>query len=127
MLTRFSLLTLIIVLAATPLFAQTAAGTPVRLRVFLDCGNCYQDYLRDQIKWVDFVRQAQDADVHLLDNSNETGGGGREVLLRFVGNNRFKGVDRELRVVTVAGDPDAIQRDPALRTVSIGLLEVHRA
>ncbi len=106
---------------ATPAFSQVAP--PPRLRVFLDCNSCYQDYLRDQIKWVDFVRQPQDADVHILDNSNSTGGGGQEVVIRFVGNGRMQSVDRQLRVVTQAADTDLRQRDLMLRTISIGLLE----
>ena len=49
------------------------AGAP--LRVFLDCSDCFADYLRTEIRWVDFVRQREEADVHLLSSSRETGGG----------------------------------------------------
>ncbi|HEX5217763.1 MAG TPA: hypothetical protein VFV98_20020 [Vicinamibacterales bacterium] len=118
---RLGIVLLVLAAAATPALSQTTS-TP-RLRVFLDCGSCSQDYLRDQIKWVDFVRQPQDADVHILDNSNSTGGGGREVVVRFVGNGRFQAVDRELRVVTQVADTDQRQRELMLRTISVGLLE----
>ena len=75
-----------------------------RLRVYLDCFDCFQQYLRDEIDWVDFVRQPQDADVHLLSSSSDTGGGGEETILRFVGNGRFEGVDQDLRLVSVVND-----------------------
>ena len=73
--------------SAAEALAQPPPAPPsqaVRLRVYLDCGNtCFEEYLRDEIRFVDFVRQPQDADVHLLASSRETGGGGREVVLRF--------------------------------------------
>ena len=115
------LLTIATASAQTPATPPQAGGAIPRLRVFLDCGDCYSEYLRDEIEWVDFVRQPQDADVHLLSSSTGTGGGGREIVLRFVGNGRFKGVDQELKVLSVAADPDELQRRRVLRTVIVGL------
>jgi hypothetical protein len=105
--------------------AQTvpAAGAgQTRLRVFLECSDCDGDYLRDEIRWVDFVRQAQDADVHLLSSSSGTGGGGREIVLRFLGRGRFQGADHELRVLSLTGDASDTTRRRVLRTVMVGLL-----
>jgi hypothetical protein len=99
---------------------QTASAA--RLRVFLDCSDCDNNYLRDEIGWVDFVRQAQDADVHLLSSSSGTGGGGREIVLRFVGRGRFQGTDHELRVLSLTGDSNDTTRRRVLRTVMVGLL-----
>jgi hypothetical protein len=93
----------------------------MRLRVYLDC-DCFQSYLRDQIDWVDFVRQPQDADVHLLSDTRGTGGGGREVTMRFVGVGALDGVDHDLRVVTMTGETENVRRQAVLRTASIGLL-----
>jgi hypothetical protein len=80
-----------------------------RLRVYLDC-DCYRDFLRSEIQWVDFVRQREDADVQVISSENRTGGGGREMALRFVGLGRFAGVTEELRVVSIAADPDEVTR-----------------
>lgn len=103
--------------------AQTPApGAEGRLRVYLDCFDCFQEYLRDEIDWVDFVRQPQDADVHLLSTSTDTGGGGEETILRFVGIGRFAGVDQNLRLVSVVNDTENARRGNALRTVTVGLL-----
>jgi hypothetical protein len=113
---------------STTAFAQTPPTPPPqtggdipRLRVFLDCGDCFAEYLRDQIDWVDFVRQPQDADIHLLSSSSGTGGGGNEIVLRFVGKLRFQGVDQELRVLSVTSDTEELRRRRVLRTVIIGL------
>jgi hypothetical protein len=116
--------------AIAPAAAQTtqaAAATNApkpgqRLRVFLDCGECFSQYVRSEIDWVDFVRQAQDADVHLFSNSRETGGGGREVTLRFVGAGRFQGKDKDLRAVSITGDPEEVRRQAVYDAVRVGLL-----
>jgi hypothetical protein len=104
--------------AAMP--GRSQAGT--RLRVFLDCGNCFADFLRDEITWVDFVRQPQDADVHILSSDRETGGGGRELVLRFVGRGRFADAATELRVVSQVAASENERRAQVLRTVAVGLL-----
>lgn len=121
-----------VVAIAAPVAAQlpTPPGEPQvrqpaaaqRLRVYIDCFGCFGDFLRDEIDWVDFVRQPQDADVTLLSSSRETGGGGRELTLRFVGADAYAGVDHELRVVTVTGETENIRRQAVLRTVIVGLL-----
>src|SRR5262245_38051255 len=103
--------------------AAVAQGPPPRLRVFPDCSaNCFEDYLRDQIRWVDFVRQPQDADVQILSSGRETGGGGLEVTLRFVGLGRFAGTEHELRAVTIPGETEDGRRRAVLRAVTVGLL-----
>ena len=98
-------------------------GQAARLRVFLDCQDCFQEYLRDEIEWVDFVRQREDADIHILSSSNETGGGGREVLLRFVGVGRFQGVNHEHRALSLVADPEEVRRRYVFQAVTIGLLD----
>ena len=99
---------------------QPAAGQ--RLRVYIDCFDCFSEFLRDEIDWVDFVRQPQDADVNLLSTSRETGGGGRELTLRFVGGGPYAGVNHDLRVVTLTGETENVRRQAVLRTVIVGLL-----
>jgi hypothetical protein len=122
---RFALAALVV--AAMPALGTAQTLPPqaaqARLRVFIDCGgDCYEEYLRDQIKFVDFVRQAQDADVHLLSSSTDTGGGGREMVLRFVGRGRYAGHDEELKVISLAADTVSMRRSQVLRTVHVGFL-----
>jgi hypothetical protein len=105
---------------AIPAAAQDAPST--RLRVYPDCQNCFEDYLRDEIRWVDFVRQPQDADVQILSTSRSTGGNGIEVTLRFVGLGRFAGIEHELRALSIAGDSEDVRRRNVLRAVNVGLL-----
>ncbi len=107
---------------AVPEQTQQSQRQAAPLRVFLDCQDCFGEYLRTEIRWVDFVRQREDADVHLLSSSRETGGGGREVVLRFVGVGKFQGVDHELKAVSLTADTEDTRRRGVLRTVLVGLL-----
>ena len=60
--------------------AQTPGPLDRELRVYFDCPNttCDEDFLIQQIPWVDFVRDRAVADVHVLVNDESTGGGGQQ-------------------------------------------------
>ncbi len=106
--------------------AQVPISAPAsrpRVRVYLDCYDCFPQYLRDEIRFVDFVRQPQDSDVQLLSRGSDTGGGGREVVLRFIGRGRFQGHDHEHRVTTLVSDTENTRRELILRSVIVGLLD----
>jgi hypothetical protein len=63
-----------------------------RLRVFLDCqtGGCNFDRFRTDITFVDWVRDREDSDVHLLITSEETGAQGDRFQLDFIGREKFE-------------------------------------
>jgi hypothetical protein len=65
------------------------------LRLFLDCqaSGCNDlDYFRTEIRFVNWMRDRSDADVHLLITSQATGSGGRSYDLFFLGSGRFQGM-----------------------------------
>lgn len=50
-----------------------------QLKVFLDCTtNCYEDFLRSEVIFVDYVRDRTEAEIHLLVTSAQTGSGGSD-------------------------------------------------
>ncbi len=64
------------------------------LRVFLDCNAsaCYDfNFFRTEIDFVNWVRDREDSDVHLLITGQRTGGGGWSSDLFFIGRGRFEG------------------------------------
>src|SRR4051812_28356594 len=65
-------------------------------RVFLDCNRCDVDYLKREVTFVDYVRNREDADVHVLVTTQDTGGGGRQWTLKFIGLSAYQGVDQTL-------------------------------
>ena len=79
-----------------PILAQVAPA-PVAVRVFLDCEfECDSAFLRTEINYLNWVFDRADSDVHVLVSSQETGGGGRALTLKFIGLKAFQGVDDEL-------------------------------
>jgi hypothetical protein len=73
---------------------QIPVSPSERLRVFLDCQSpgCDFDFFRAQITYLDWVRDREDADVHVLVTSEATGGGGRLIHLAYVGRGDFSDV-----------------------------------
>ena len=55
--------------------AQDANG---RLKVYLDCNDCFGDYIREEVDMVEYVRDPAEADVHIIVSRSDTGSGGVE-------------------------------------------------
>ena len=102
--------------------AQAGASASPRLRVYIESCNCFNDFIRDETPWVDFVRQPQDADLQILSSEQATGAGGVERTMRFVGAGRLDGTDYELRAVTLPNEPEDTRRRAVLRIVHVALL-----
>ena len=79
------------VASSTLLFAQAQSEEPP-VRVFMDCQaffGCDFDLVRREIAWVDWVRNRENADVHLLVTSTQTGAG-RAFDIQLIGRGRFE-------------------------------------
>jgi hypothetical protein len=93
-----------------------------RLQVFVDCNECFSDYLREGTDFVDFVRDRTSATLHVIITSTGTGSGGREYVLSFIGLSALQGQDMTLKAVTQTGDPEDVRRRLLLSTLHVGLL-----
>lgn len=93
-----------------------------RLKVYLDCNRCFQDYIREEVDIVEYVRDPAEADVHLIVSSAETGSGGRERAVALLGVGRFKGTDFKMRALSESGDTEDTQRQRLATVIKIGLL-----
>lgn len=103
---------------------QAPGGAPPpRVQVFLDCSDCFADFLREETTFVDFVRDRNDADVHVIITSTETGSGGREYSVGFIGARGYVGRDVTLKAVTGTGDPEDVRRRHLLNALRVGLLQ----
>jgi hypothetical protein len=101
------------------------AGPPAgaRLKAFLDCQDCFPDFLRTEVTFVDYVRDRGESDVHVLVTSAGTAGGGREYTLAFIGQKAFLGTDRTLRAVTAVADAEDVIRRQLATALRVGLLD----
>ena len=93
------------------------------VRVFLDCPGylCDQDYLREQIPFVDYVRDRQVADVQVLVTTQGTGGG-RAYTLEFIGRGDFEGVDNTLEYSVSQTATEDEERERLARVLKGGLV-----
>jgi hypothetical protein len=100
-------------------------GPPPTLNVFLDCETfwgCDDSYVRQQIPYINWMRDRQDADVHVLVTSQTTGGGGQEITLAFIGLKRFDGEADTLVHIASNTDTQGEMRDAVTRVLKLGLV-----
>lgn len=76
---------------------QADEGTAATINLKLDCPHCDHEYLQEEIPWVSFVRDRQDADVQLISTAQLNGSGGWEYTLTFTGLRSFAGLCDTLR------------------------------
>lgn len=116
----------LLILASLALIAQPATAQqtpPGALRIFLDCSGfrCDEQFYRTEIDWVAYVRDRQDADVHLLITRQQTGGGGWEYTLEFLGQGVLASQQLELRSVSPQTATEDEEREELARTMRLGL------
>lgn len=93
-----------------------------RLRVFIDCGWCDQDFLRTELTWVDYMRDRADAQVHVLVTRETTGGGGGLFTLEFIGLRQFAGQADTLRYTSGPNDSQDVRRRGLAQVIKLGLV-----
>jgi len=104
---------------------KDSAPPPIRLRVFLDCHVCDFDFMRTEINFVDYVRDRQDAQVHILVTNQPTGGGGTEYTLHFIGQRELAHIADTLKYVSPPStSPDDLRHGLA-RTIRLGLVRYY--
>ena len=111
--------------AAVSLPAQqpSFAGAPP-LNVYLDCRtSCDSDLIRQEIAYVNWVRDRSVADVHVLVTSQEAGAGGSAITLAFLGERGMAGRGDTLVFTTnTTTSPDERRRGLTQR-LALGLMQ----
>ena len=106
--------------AQTP--AQAAEPRTGLLRVFLDCQyECDAEFLRQNVTFVDYVRDRAVADVHVLVTTQGTGGGGSAWAVRFIGLSTFQGQERTLTFTTPTTATSDDRRKELARVFKLGV------
>ena len=92
-------------------------------RVFLDCRGpgCDRTHFRTEIAWVAWVRDQQDAHVHVIMTSQRTGVGGREYLLDFLGRGAYQNYETRSRYQSLPTDTEIERLDGVALTLGLGL------
>ena len=129
---RRSMIASVVLLGLTPalLGAQTPDPEPpasLTLFVFLDCQgmafrHCDFDHVRREVTWVNWVRDRQDADVHIMVTAQTTGGGGFNYTVDLIGLRTFAGTQDTLLYVSDPDDTDAEVREELTSRLMLGLV-----
>jgi hypothetical protein len=124
-----AVLTLLLVLSGWSRLAL-AQGVPADIealkktapRIYLDCATCDLDYIRTEITFVNYVRDRNEAQVHVLVTTQATGSGGREYTLTFLGRNEFQGANDIQKYFSNKTDTADEVRQGLVRALKIGLM-----
>jgi hypothetical protein len=110
--------------------AQDAPGARANgaLRVYLDCqggwhgGVCDGNLYRQEITFVNWVRQPEDAQVHVILTSQNAGGGGTRYTLDFLGRGELAGMEDQFTYAASVTDVENETLQGILRTFRLGLV-----
>lgn len=100
-------------------------GADERMRVFFDCTGqqCSTDqtFFRTEISWVDWVRDREDSDVHVIITSQPTASGGSAFQIDFLGRGVIEGVLDRMTFTSLGTDVEEEALDGLTTTLAIGL------
>ena len=96
---------------------------PTGLLVFLDCErrNCDLDYLRREITFINYVRDRQDAQIHVL-VTTQPAGAGEEFTFAFIGLRQFEGDDHSFTYTSSSTDTEDETRAGVAQMLRVGIL-----
>lgn len=109
--------------ASRPITVEADTTQAGAIRVFVDCqsSSCDFDFFRDQMRWVNFVRDRLFSDVLLLVTSLRTGAGGTEYTISAIGNDKYKGRADTAVVFAAPNDAQDVVRRNIARTFGLML------
>jgi len=66
-------------------------------KVYVDGDHLDMNFIKEEIQFVNYVRDRTEADVHVLITQQGTGSGGKEYTLKFIGQELFEDLQNELK------------------------------
>lgn len=93
-----------------------------KLKVYFDCPGCDMDYIKQEIGFVDNVRDRAEAQVQILMTSEYTGSGGSRYSVMFYGLKSFVNQNDTLTFVVPADATEDMIRNNYISTFKLGLI-----
>ena len=103
-------------------FAQKDTLRTKAINVFMDCYFCDIDFFRQEVTFINYVRDRKEADVVVIGSEMETGSGGSEYTLTFIGNKKFTGVNDTLKIAMRPDATEDEERNELLKIFKLGLI-----
>ncbi|MFH0843229.1 MAG: hypothetical protein V1903_11480 [Bacteroidota bacterium] len=92
------------------------------VKIFLDCQNCDMNYTRQEIPFINYVRDIHDAQVVILVSDQNAGSGGRQYTYTFHGQWEFTGMDDTLSYTTSPDQTSTLIRQKRTDLLKMGLM-----
>lgn len=92
------------------------------VKLFIDCRFCDIDNIRREIPYVNYVRDVKEAEVYLRVSSEETGSGGRQYTIYFIGQKKFEGLNDTLFYAARPDDTREHRRQGRTKLMKMGLM-----
>jgi len=106
-----------------PVVAQEAEmESRTRLALFLDCDFCDETFIRQEMPYLDHVRDREVADVHVLVTRERTGAGGQVQTIDAYGLRLFEGMDFSTFFTAPVDATEDEERNEFLRTLEATLV-----
>jgi len=104
--------------------AQTTTKLTNSLAVFLDCsngGNCYLDFIRQELNILTFVRDRTDADVQVMITNQSNANGGTISNLMLIGRNNYHSLSDTVSYYIDPNHTEDDKRNLLAKHLKIGL------
>ena len=102
--------------------ADTSVQRENGLRIFIDCARCDMNYIRNEVPYVNYVRDVKEAQLYIMETSDMTGSGGRRYTYAFVGQQEFAGMNDTLVYSSRPDDSRDYQRIWRTQMLKMGLM-----
>jgi hypothetical protein len=103
---------------------QSAADTSrtMAVKIFLDCNDCDMNYTRQEIPYINYVRDVREAEVYILVTRQDAGSGGSQFTFTFLGQGKFKGLNDTLTYTSSPDQTNTIIREKRTNMMKMGLM-----
>ncbi len=113
------------IIPQTVLSQEAEAPDSVRInavKIFLDCRDCDMNYTRQEIPYINYVRDVKEAEVYILVTEQSAGSGGEHFTFTFQGQGKFQGLDDTLTYTTSPDQTNTIIREKRTNMLKMGLM-----
>ncbi len=92
------------------------------LKIYIDCDYCDIQYFKENFTLVSYVRDRKEADVQIIFSEMETGSGGTQYTIQFLGRNGFEEKTDTLSFNLPPDYSDEEERSMQLKYIQLGLV-----
>jgi hypothetical protein len=92
------------------------------VNLFVDCRSCDMNYTREQIPYVNYVRDTREAQVYMLVTDQRTASGGQQYTFVFQGQGKYEGMNDTLYYTSYPDETSTIIREKKTNMIKMGLM-----